>query len=233
MTRLVPDGFLTIREAAEKLTVGLYSGEPDRSIVEQHKKSSFDVADGAAVDEAIAELWKAVDRGDLQAVLVGPGTPKALKLSGRLSQGIPLMRSTRGGGLSFLRPGNPNYAVLVNWFGSNLRQVSVVVAAKDVPKLSRKLLQLRRRRTASAKLGNAGRPSLQAEVKSIINDVIQKRRWSSTQSLKALTKAVNDRGKWLNPVSADTVTRALDSLYSESKDRRFERVRRIGAAHQR
>ncbi|MEJ2374397.1 MAG: hypothetical protein P8Y71_02925 [Pseudolabrys sp.] len=219
MTRLVPDGFLTIREAAEKLAVGLYSGEPDRSIVEQHKKSGFDIADGAAVDEAIAELWKAVDKGDLQAFLVGPGNPIPLKLPNRMSQGIPLLRSTRVGDLSFLRPGNPDYAVLVNWFGPDLRQVSVVFAVEDVSKLSRKLLQLRRRRTASATRDNVGRPSRQAEVKSIINDVIQKGRWSYPQSLKALTKTVNDRGKWPNPVSADTVTRALDSLYSQSKSR--------------
>ena len=79
--RLVPDGFLTIREAAERLAVGLYSGEPDPLLVEQHKKSGFDVADGAAIDEAIATLWKAVDKGDLQAFVVGPTNPNPLKLT--------------------------------------------------------------------------------------------------------------------------------------------------------
>ena len=225
--RLVPDGFLTIREAAERLAVGLYSGEPDPPIVEQHKKSGFDVADGAAIDEAIATLWKAVDKGDLQAFVVGPTNPNPLKLTAQMSQGIPALRSARGSDLNFLRSTNPHHASFVKWFGPGLTQVSVVFRAEDISKLPRKFLRKRRRRTASAGARNAGRPSLQAEVKGMIRNIVEERRWSSTQSLKALTRAVNDQGKWQHPVSDETVTRALDALHADSGDRRFERVRRI------
>lgn len=44
--------------------------------------------------------------------------------------------------------------------------------------------------------------------------------------MKALTREVNRAGKWPQRVSQDTVARALDLLYEQIRDRRFERVRR-------
>jgi hypothetical protein len=43
--------------------------------------------------------------------------------------------------------------------------------------------------------------------------------------MKALTREVNRAGKWSQDVSQDTVTRTLDLLHEQTKDRRFERVR--------
>lgn len=66
-------------------------------------------------------------------------------------------------------------------------------------------------------------------VKATIREVIERKKWSSTQSLKALTQEVNRLGKWLDRVSDETVRRGLDSIYEETNDRRFERLsRRVG-----
>jgi hypothetical protein len=60
----------------------------------------------------------------------------------------------------------------------------------------------------------------------VIKDVVERRKWNSTMAMKALTREVNRAGKWPQPVSQDTVTRALDLLYEQTYDRRFARVRR-------
>jgi hypothetical protein len=44
--------------------------------------------------------------------------------------------------------------------------------------------------------------------------------------MKALTREVNRVGKWSQHMSQDTVTRTLDLLHEQTKDRRFERARR-------
>ena len=43
-----------------------------------------------------------------------------------------------------------------------------------------------------------------------------------------VTGEVNRLGEWMDPVSDETVQRALESLYMETKDRRFERLTRVG-----
>ena len=45
-------------------------------------------------------------------------------------------------------------------------------------------------------------------------------------SLKALTDLVNRRLDRPKPFSEETITRALDQLYAETQDRRYERTRR-------
>jgi hypothetical protein len=51
--------------------------------------------------------------------------------------------------------------------------------------------------------------------------------------MKALTREVNRARKWPQRVSQDSVTRALDFLYEQIRDRRFERVRRERRPHNR
>src|SRR5258708_10973212 len=107
MSRLIPDGFLTVRQAAERLAVGMYSGVPDRAVVQEARELGLDVADGAALDDAVSEIWAAVDKSVLNLFLTGARRRAPVKCSSQMSQGIPLFRSPRGGDLSFLLPTNP------------------------------------------------------------------------------------------------------------------------------
>jgi hypothetical protein len=223
--RFIPIGFLSIKEAAEQLTLAQFAGAADRPLVNRLKETGFDVADGEAFADGVASLWDAVDSGTFSAFVVGPGRTTPRKLSAVMSKEVPLLRNPRGGDFNFLRPSKPIHHRFVQWFGRDLTQVTVVFRETDVAKLARTLLRARRRKVAACREKARGRPSQQAEVKRVIREVIDQRRWASTGSLKALTKEVNRRCSRPS-VSEDTVIRALDRLHMETSDRRFERVRR-------
>jgi len=61
-----------------------------------------------------------------------------------------------------------------------------------------------------------------------INELIDSGKWHSTRSMKALTQLVNRALR--STVSEDTVTRALDQIYAETRDRRFLRHRKLRTA---
>lgn len=227
MSRIVPDGFVTISQAVAELAMAMYSGIPDRPIVRDLKEKGYDVADGEARQCANERLWNAVDRGRFEAFVVGPRCSTPFRLSADMTKGIPLLRSARGGDFAFLRPGRGYvYNQLTCWFGTDLSQVLVVFRQRDIYRLARMRVRARRRKASTAKTKDVGRPSLQIVVKPLIREVADKGRWSNEQSHKALTVQVNrllpDSGR----VSQATVTRALDDLYAETRDRRFERLPR-------
>jgi hypothetical protein len=231
MSRLIPEGFLTIRQAAERLAVAMYSGVPDGHIVEKLRKSGLDVADGAAIEHAIDELWSAVDERKIRTFVLGATRRSPLKLSPEMSKGIPILRSPRGGDLYFLRPGSSLHTQFVSWFGPDLCTIMVVFKEVEIRKLARTLLRARRRREALKVGKKVGRPSRRAEAEPVIREMIDQGHWSPTQSVKALTSLVNRRGSWINPLSDDTVRLVLDELHKKTGDRRFERLQRQRLSH--
>ena len=226
--KLIPEGYLTLAQAAESLAVALHGGLPDRDAIKRLRDKDYDLADGAAFDGTVLALWAAVDSGKLECFAVGPKSEGPLKLSPDIVKGVPLLRSPRGGSLSFLRPRNPHFTTFIEWFGRDLSNVSIVFREAEILRLARNLLRARRRAQTAVGKGRTGRPSRQVQVKAKIREVVEGKKWSSTQSIKALTQEVNRLGKWIDPVSDDTVKRALESLYVETKDRRFERLTRRG-----
>src|SRR6266568_8030586 len=95
VSRLLPIGYVTIRDAAEMIAQSMFAGVPDRAIVAKLRQTEGDVADGQALDDAISELWNAVDSGKVQSFIIG-SRPDPLKLSAALTRGIP-SESTREG----------------------------------------------------------------------------------------------------------------------------------------
>jgi len=228
MRHLLPQGFLIIAQAAERLSTATSGGAPDTAIITQLRKVGCDVADGTARDDALEALWAAVDRGKVQVFAIGPTGKGPLMISTELSRGVPLLRSPRGGTLGFLRPSSPNFKAFAEWFGPNLSNVSIVFREIEIMRLARDRLRARRRKQSTAGKRRSGRPSQQDGVKKVILQVVDRKTWSSTQSIKGLTRQVNRLGEWMDPVSDETVRRALESLYEETKDRRFERLPRRG-----
>jgi hypothetical protein len=223
MMRLIPEGFLSIRQAAHWLATAMYSGAPDRPPVAHLKSGGFDVADGEAIPDAVSQLWKAYDSDKLEAFLIGAAQKVPLKLTSDMSKEIPGLRSARGGGFTLLRHRNHHHHQLVEWFGRDLSTVVVVFRETEIKRLGRELLQRRRRRTKV--LGKkGGRPPVQLEVQSIIRRIVDRGTWNSTQSIKSLALRVNREGKLARPVSEDTVERALRNLHQETHDRRYQRV---------
>jgi hypothetical protein len=226
MTAVLPNGYLTILQAAEVLLPAMYAGVPDLHVVSQLRKEGLDVRDGPAMGRAIAELWKAVDGGTLRALAVGGRPRRIVRLDPQLTKSVPTLRSPRGRGFTSLRQSNPAYHQLASWFGPAVYTAAVAFRETEVQKLARKLMRARRiaQRTDGQKIPR-GRPPRVPIVQAVVRDVIEQRKWDPTMGMKALTREVNRAGKWPRRASQDTVTRALDLLHEQTKDRRFQRVR--------
>jgi hypothetical protein len=226
MNAVLPIGYVTLLEAAEMLLPAMYAGVPDLPIVASLRQEGVDVKDGSAMDRAIVELWKAVDKDTLRSVAIGGRPRRVVRLDPKFTKAVPTLRSPRGRGFTLLRQSNPAYHELATWFGPLLHRATLAFRVTEVQKLARRLM--RARRTAQKKDGQKkprGRPSRILIVQPTISDLVAQRKWASTMGMKALTREVNRAGKWSQPVSQDTVTRALDLLYEQTHDRRFERVR--------
>jgi hypothetical protein len=185
------------------------------------------VGDRAARARAIAEIWKAVDAGMLRPMAIGGRPRKILSLHATLTKQIPSLRSARGRGFTYLRQSNPAHRKLAAWFGPDLPAATLAFREKEVQKLARRLMRARR---ATLRSGGdkkpRGRPARQGMVVSSVQEIIESGKLTPLSGLKALTQLVNRMGKWERPVSTDTVARVLYELYQETRDRRFERVRR-------
>ena len=227
MTAVLPVGYVTILEAAEMLQPAMYAGVPDLPIITKLRQEGIEVNDGPPIDRAVAELWKAVDKGALRSMAIGGRPRRVVRLDAQFTKGVPALRNPRGRGFTFLRQSNPAYHELATWFGPLLHEATLAFRVKEIQELARKLIRNRRaRQRTDGQKKPPGRSSLIAVVKPVIKDVVERRKWNSTMAMKALTKEVNRTGKWPQLVSQDTVTRALDLLYEQTYDRRFERVRR-------
>jgi hypothetical protein len=228
MTVVMPDGYLTILQAADVLLPAMHGGILDRPVVSQLRNQGLDVKDGQARNQAIAEIWKAVDAGTLRALAIG-GRPCQIRIM-RLddTKSIPMLRSPRGRGFTSLRQSNPAHHQLAVWFGPLVYSAILGFREQEIQKLAGRLMRARRAAQKSdSQKTSRGRPSRITEVQATISDLIDRQKWNVTMTLKALTRDVNRVGKWSQPVSKDTVTRALDLLHGETKERRFERIRRV------
>jgi len=224
---MIPINYLSRQEAIEVIAAAKFAGVPDRGAVIEARQKGVDAADGPANDEAIAELWRAVDEGTLEVIAHGPGD-RWLKMSPEETGQVPLLRAPRGGDFTFLKPGNPFHDIAVSKFGSRLGLVSLMFPKLQVEKVAR-LTRRRRRQSLARSTGNhtAKQPSRKELVLSIVRKMIEDGRWNPTISLIALTRLVERSNNWGQKVpSEDSVTGALDQIYEETRDRRFQRTRR-------
>src|SRR5262249_12929927 len=125
MTALVPIGYVTVLQAAEMLLPAMYAGTPDKPIVANLCQKGIAVTDGPARDDAIAQIWSAVDDGAVTPMAVVGPRRRVIKLDPDLTK-IPILRNPRGRGFTYLRPSNPDFSELTAYFGGNLSSVSVV-----------------------------------------------------------------------------------------------------------
>jgi hypothetical protein len=230
MTRLVPIGFLTFREAVARIEETMFAGIPDsKGVMEAREREQGDVGDRDANRKAGAELWKAVDGGRVRPLAIGGARRRIIKLDPALTSQIPHLRLT--GDFSYLRQNNPAFKEFTSWFPSRTTAaITLGFRENDIEKLCSKLRQ-RRRRTVlrPGEQTKRGRPSLARLVRPAVVELIENNGWSTAHSLKALVRAVERRtGKW---VSEETAGRCLDELFKESRDRKYLRRKKV-SAHQ-
>jgi hypothetical protein len=222
---LIPIGYVGIREAAAILARSMFAGVPDHPVVTSTRELGFEVVDRDATDGAIAELWKAHDRGQIRAVAIGGPQRRIVRLDPDLTKGVPLLRSARGGDFTYMRPGNRLHTQFVAWFGPMLSDVALAFPQTDIEKCARAARRAWRKKASrdEAITSRKGRPSRQAEVIPIIQEIIELKQWNTKSSMKALTTLVNRSGKFTKDVSQDTVARALNALHQKTGGRQFQR----------
>jgi hypothetical protein len=148
-----------------------------------------------------------------------------LRMEAGLSEQVLLLRNPRGGDFTYSRPGTSAHNKLVAQFGPNLGSIFLAFSKRDVEKWARTLLR-RRRRQGGSIVGKrrTGRPSRQATAIPAIQKLVDDKKWNTTMSLKMLMQRVNRELEPNKLISEETVTRALDQLYEETGDQRFQRV---------
>ena len=225
MNTVVPIGYVTILEAAEMLQPAMHAGISDLPIVTKLRQEGLEVNDGPARVRAIAEIWKAVDEDTLRPVAIGGRPRRIVKLDAQFTRSVPHLRSPRGRGFTLLRQSNPAYNDLASWFGPSFHSAIVAFRESEVQKLARRLMRARRiAQRTNGKKKSPGRSSIIGTVQPVIRDVVDRRKWNATMTMKALTREVNRAEKGSRLISRDTVIRALDSLYKQTGDRQFERI---------
>jgi hypothetical protein len=227
VTNVLSIGYVTILQAAEMLQPSMFAGIPDQAAVTKLRQIGVNARDGLATDRAIAEIWNAVDSGAVRAMLVGGRPRRIVRLDPAITKQIPILRSPRGRGFTFLRPSNPAFHQLAGWFGPDLSNITLAFREAEIQKLARRMRRTRRRLSVSdSTKRRVGRPSRQAAVEPVIRELVESEKWNPLMGLKALARAVNRRGNWVKTVSEDTVGRALDQIYEKTQDRGYARVRR-------
>jgi hypothetical protein len=180
MTAVLPNGYVTILEAADVLSRALHAGVADLRIVSQLRKEGLNVRDGHARDRAIAEIWKAVDESKLRALAIGGRRRRIVRLDPDLTKSVPGLRSPRGKGFTPLRQSNPTYHQLASWFGPLLHTAVLAFQEMEIQKLARRLMRARRIAQKSDGPKNPrGRPSRMAIVQPVITDLVTKGKWNS------------------------------------------------------
>ena len=91
MTRIMRIDYVSLREAADIIVQTLFAGVPGRPRVLMARQTEGDVADGLAIDDAIKELWDAVDRKKVRIVAFGGRPRRVIRLTPELTRGIPLV----------------------------------------------------------------------------------------------------------------------------------------------
>jgi hypothetical protein len=227
VTNVLSIGYVTILEAAEMLQPSMFAGKPDQAAVTKLRQIGVNARDGLATDRAIAEIWNAVDSGAVRAMLVGGRPRRIVRLDPAITKQIPILRSPRGRGFTFLRPSNPAFHQLAGWFGPDLSNITLAFRETEIQKLAHRLKRTRRRMSVSdGAKRRIGRPSRQAAVEPVIRELVEGGKWNPLMGLKALARAANQRGNWAKSVSEDTVGRTLDQIYEGTQDRRYARARR-------
>jgi hypothetical protein len=93
MTTVLPIGYVTLIEAAEILRTAMTAGVADLPAVTDLRQKGHRVIDGPATDRAMAELWKAVDKGTLRAMAIGGRPRRVVRLDAQLTRSAPALRS--------------------------------------------------------------------------------------------------------------------------------------------
>lgn len=225
------EGHVCLREAIWTIAEAKCAGRPFAEAVAQARSQGWasfcDEHEHKAANEA---FWKAVDDGHVSVRAVHPASGRMRIIEAERTLSIPFLRHHRGGDLTMLRPANPVYFELVRWFGCPPYELELIVGVNELRRCCARIrINRKRRAREGAGRTSPGRPPSLPETKAVLMELARAgEEIAGPTALKEVTNLVNEKLKPLT-VSDRSVGRALDSLFAETSDRRFKRLKKTRA----
>ncbi len=228
MADLTPSGYLGIDDAIAAFSERMYRNEPETDLVQALRDSGLSIGSADRPADAIEALRRAVIRGSLEVFVWHSGMSATVKLSDTALARLRMLdRRT-----FFLRTGHVRTADLADAgiLGELARSFSALRCFFEEHAF-RSWLDRRERQRRSSPDGNIarpvalGRPSKIRIIEPMIVELVENGRWDRSQPLSRVVNLLNQR-LTSDHVGADTVAKAMDDLFSENQDSRYDRRRK-------
>lgn len=228
MADLTPSGYLGIDDAIAAFCERMCRNVSESDLVQALRNSGLSIGSADRHTLAIEALRRAVIRGSLGVFVWHSGMSAPVKLSDTALARLRMLdRRT-----FFLRTGHVRTADLadVGVLGKRNKNFSASRCFFEEHAF-RIWLDRRERRLQSSQEGHIarlvalGRPSKIKVVKPMIVEIVEGGLWDRSQPLARVVDLLNKRLS--DHVCGDTVAKAMDDLYDESQDGRYERRRKM------
>jgi hypothetical protein len=228
MADLTPSGYLGIDDAIAAFGERMYRNDPESDLVQKLRKSGLSIGSADRPASAIEALRRAVIRGSLGVFVWHSGMSATVKLSATALARLHMLdRRT-----FFLRTGHVRTADLAGAgvLGKLAKSFSASGCFFKAHPFRIWLDRSERRRRLSqdgnlARPVALGRPSKIKIIEPKILELVESGRWDRSKPLSRVVDLVNQR-LTSDQVGRDTVAKAMDDLYSETKDGRYDRRRK-------
>lgn len=227
MTNLTPSGFIGIDEVITAYCERIYRQLPESDVVQALQANGWSASSADRHEEAIKTLKRAVDRGTLGVFVWHSGMSAAVKLSPATLKQLRML-----GRRTFLRTGHnrPTELFHAGILGELAKSFSAPGCFLEEPAFRIWLERTERRRRSArdgdiARPTSVGRPPKIGLIQPFIIELVERGRWDRSQSLKRLVDLVNRRLP-SGHLSWDTAATAVDDLFGETRDGRYDRRRK-------
>ena len=226
MNGIVPEGYITVKNAAHALAAVRYAGMDAREAVIKVRAAGYDVRFTLEeYEQSATTLWKLIDRthdrkSGMRPVHIWveqPRTARTIQIEPGKLAAVPFARSYKVGDLSYLRSG-ALFLQFSQWFEPPFHHVLLMLKNEDLDYLLRNYRRTVQRKASGASK-SVGRPSSLEAVQNAILAIAEAGKWSARRdSAKVLYQLVRRAPHHLD-VSESTVQRARRALINAGHDR--------------
>jgi hypothetical protein len=229
MADLTPSGYIGIDDAIAAFGERMYRNDHESDLVQNLRKIGLSIGSADRTASAIEALRRAVIRGSLGVFVWHSGMSATVKLSDTALARLRMLdRRT-----FFLRTGHVRTADLADAgvLGKLARSFSASRCFFEEHAFRIWLDRRERRRQLLqdeniARPVALGRPSKIRIIDPMIVELVESGLWDRSQPLSRVVKLLNQRLS-SDRICWDTVAKAMDDLFSETQDGRYERRRKM------
>jgi len=228
MADLTPSGYLGIDDAIAAFGERIYRDVPECDHVRELQESGLSIGSPDRHADAVEALRRAVVRESLEVFAWHSGMSATVKLSTTTLKRLRMLNWRT----FFLRTGHVRVMELARAGVSGELAKGLSASGCFFEESAFRIwLDRRERRLRSSHNGHLarpigrGRPSKAKIIEPMIKDIVEGGLWDRSQPLADVVDLLNRRLKSYH-VCADMVAKAVDDLYAETQDARYERRRK-------